>query len=103
MCFVFNLYIYLFDRFTITHLYAIDKRFTIILMRHQIKVYSIAFYPIKIYLFMTIFWGYKWLIYAGVPIGVSITLIGIIFRRKIIDFILLKCLKMQKKEPNYGI
>lgn len=32
--FIFNCYIYLFDRYSITHLYSIDKKFTISLMRH---------------------------------------------------------------------
>lgn len=52
---------------------------------------------------MKIFWDYKWLIYAGVPIAVSISLLGIIFRKKIVNFILITCCGMEKKEPNYSI
>ncbi|CAK55878.1 unnamed protein product (macronuclear) [Paramecium tetraurelia] len=100
ICFFFNLFMYFFDRYTTTHIYAIDKRFTIILMRHQIKVYSIAFYPIKIYLFVKLFWDYEWLIYAGLPLCVSISLLNIIFRKQIINFILLTILKMEKSDSN---
>ncbi|CAD8136626.1 unnamed protein product [Paramecium pentaurelia] len=100
ICFFFNIFMYIFDRYTITHIYAIDKRFTLILMRHQIKVYSIAFYPIKIYLFIKLFWDFEWLIYAGLPVCISISLLNIIFRKQIINFILLTIFQMKKMDPN---
>ncbi|CAD8048493.1 unnamed protein product [Paramecium sonneborni] len=100
ICFFFNVYIYIFDRYAITHFYAIDSRFTIILMRHQIKVYSIAFYPIKIYLFMKLFWDYEWLIQIGLPVCLIVSLFNIIFRKQIIKFILFQIFNLKKLDSN---
>lgn len=86
--FIFNCYIYIFDRYSISHLYAIDKKFTISLMRHQLKIYSLSFFPIKIYLFIKLFWDYGWLIYAGVPTCCVFTMISILYREQIVLFLI---------------
>ncbi|CAD8157473.1 unnamed protein product [Paramecium pentaurelia] len=98
--FIFNCYIYLFDRYSITHLYSIDKKFTISLMRHQLKIYSLSFFPIKIYLFIKLFWRYGWLIYAGVPTCCAFTIISILFREKIVYFLLTKVFRVSRREDS---
>ncbi|CAD8071647.1 unnamed protein product [Paramecium sonneborni] len=101
--FIFNCYIYLFDRYSISHLYSIDKKFTISLMRHQLKIYSLSFFPIKIYLFIKLFWNYGWLIYAGVPTCCAFTFISILYRERIVQFLLTKVFRVSRKEDSKHI
>ncbi|CAD8074994.1 unnamed protein product [Paramecium primaurelia] len=97
-CLGFTIYIYFWDKYAITHNYQIDKRFTIELFSHQIKCYQIVVLPFSIYLFLRLFWRFDWIVYSVFSVGI-LMIIVIIFKKRIVKFIIFKIFRLRKKIP----